>query len=64
MASAHLLFVRGRGEATSHKPKPAGQGDITPLCQEPRLDEDARRNEGRHERARDQLAVLANVLVA
>jgi hypothetical protein len=43
---------------------PAGQVDIAQLCQEPRLDEDARRNERRHERVRDQLAVLTALLVA
>jgi len=64
MAAAVLLFVRGRGPSQKPQARPAGQDDITPLCLEPRLDEDARRNQRRDERARDQLATLADLLVA
>jgi hypothetical protein len=60
----HLAVRFGAAVQPEPQPLPAGQDDITPLCLEPRLNDAARRNQGRHERARDQLAALADLLVA
>jgi hypothetical protein len=40
--SARPVSRWGRGEATSHRPGPAGQGAITPLSPEPRTSDQTR----------------------
>jgi hypothetical protein len=47
----------GRGEARSHRPRPAGQGDVMPLRPEPRTSRSDARLHQAGERARDPLAV-------
>ncbi len=47
----------GRGEATSYRQRPAGQGDVMPLRPEPRTQDQTRASIKADERARDPLAV-------